>query len=206
VLFFIYCRDRPGTEELRPRLAEAHWAYMDPYEGQMVARGPTLADDGERMTGSLHIVDLPDPATARRYAVEEPFHLAGVYEAVDLLAWDDALGRTMWQHASTADDPVRFLGIGHAAPAAGEPESSVVERQLAAWREAPGLIAAGGLRSPEDGGWRGVAVLAELPDSESVRQMLDVGPIGRAGHLGEVEVHRWRFGGRPPAGAGSSPT
>jgi uncharacterized protein YciI len=206
MLFFIYGRDRPGTEELRPRLAEAHWAYMDPYEARMVARGPTLADDGERMTGSLHIIDLPDIATARSYAVEEPFHRAGVYEAVDLLAWDDALGRTMWQHASTADDPVRWLAIGHPAPADGVPDAALLERQLATWRATPDLIAAGVLRSPEDGAWRGLAILAEVPDAESVRQLLGGGPIGRAGLMGKVELHRWRFGGRPAAGPGPAST
>lgn len=196
MLFFIYCRDRPGTEELRPRLAEAHWAYMDPYEAKMMARGPTLADDGEAMTGSLHIVDLPDLATARRYVVEEPFHRAGVFEAVDLLAWDDALGRTMWQHASTADDPVRWLAIGHPAPADGVPDAALLERQLAAWRATPDLIAAGVLRSPEDGAWRGAAILAELNDANEARRAVEASVLGGAHLLGEVEVHRWRFGGR----------
>jgi uncharacterized protein len=38
--FFIYCRDRPGSGALRSELAEAHWAFMDRYADEMIARGP----------------------------------------------------------------------------------------------------------------------------------------------------------------------
>ena len=41
---------------------EAHWSYMDGYADRMIARGPTLTDDGAAATGSLHIIDLPDAA------------------------------------------------------------------------------------------------------------------------------------------------
>ena len=70
--FFCYHRDRPGSVELRNELLEEHWRYMDGYAAQMIARGPTLAGDGETPTGSVHIVDLPDPTTARAFAFDEP--------------------------------------------------------------------------------------------------------------------------------------
>jgi uncharacterized protein YciI len=44
---------------LRDELVEKHWSYMDQYQAQMIARGPTLTDDGETATGSVHIADLP---------------------------------------------------------------------------------------------------------------------------------------------------
>jgi uncharacterized protein YciI len=59
--YFFYGRDRPGVRELRRQTTEAHWSFMDRYADAMIARGPTLApEDGELMTGSLHIVDLPN--------------------------------------------------------------------------------------------------------------------------------------------------
>ena len=61
--FFCYHRDRPGSVTLREALLERHWSYMDRYQADMIARGPTL--DGDTATGSVHIVDLPDPAAAR---------------------------------------------------------------------------------------------------------------------------------------------
>jgi uncharacterized protein YciI len=57
--FFCYHRDRPGSVTLRDELLEEHWSYMDRYQAEMIARGPTLADDGDTPTGSVHILDLP---------------------------------------------------------------------------------------------------------------------------------------------------
>ena len=47
VEFFCYHRDRPGSVPLRDELLEKHWSYMDRYATEMIARGPTLADDGD---------------------------------------------------------------------------------------------------------------------------------------------------------------
>lgn len=94
--FFCYHRDRPGSTALRDELLEAHWSYMDRYAAGMIARGPTLAGDGETPTGSVHVVDLPDSAVARAFAFDEPNYQAGVYRDVLLRRWRNVLGRTMW--------------------------------------------------------------------------------------------------------------
>ena len=65
VEYFFYCRDRAGAGDLRWKLVEEHWAFMDRFAAGMIARGPTLSDDLESATGSVHIVDLP-AAAARR--------------------------------------------------------------------------------------------------------------------------------------------
>jgi uncharacterized protein YciI len=72
VEFFCYHRDRPGSVTLRDELPEEHWSYMDRYEAEMIARGPTLGGDGDTPTGSVHIVGLPDPTAARAFAFDEP--------------------------------------------------------------------------------------------------------------------------------------
>jgi hypothetical protein len=51
---------------LRDELLEDHWSYMDRYTAGMIARGPTLADDGDTPAGSVHIIDLSDPAPPGR--------------------------------------------------------------------------------------------------------------------------------------------
>ncbi|MDR6317091.1 YciI family protein [Actinoplanes couchii] len=78
--FLCYHRDRPGSLGLRHELLEEHWSYMDRFAAEMIARGPTF--DGERLTGSLHIVDLPDSAAARAFAFDEPGYQAGAYRDV----------------------------------------------------------------------------------------------------------------------------
>ena len=100
--FFCYHRDRRGSVALRDELLEEHWSYMDRYAAEMIARGPTLADDGDTPTGSVHIVDLPDPAAARAFAFDEPNYQAGVYRDVLLRRWRNTLGRTMWDFPEAA--------------------------------------------------------------------------------------------------------
>ena len=78
--YFVYGRDRPGGFGLKVSLTEEHWAFMDGYADALIARGPTLTEDGEETTGSLHIVDLPDVAAARSFAYDEPYYRAGAFD------------------------------------------------------------------------------------------------------------------------------
>jgi uncharacterized protein len=65
-------------------LAEAHWSYMDRFADRLILRGPTLSDDGTEHTGSIHVIDLDDRATAERFATEEPYWLDGLYRHVTI--------------------------------------------------------------------------------------------------------------------------
>ena len=148
--FFCYHRDRPGSLELRHELLEAHWSYMDRYAAEIIARGPTLTGDGEVPTGSVHIVDLPDPTAARAFAFGEPGYQAGVYRDVMLRRWHNMLGRTMWDFPGGPDDGNRYLvlglGTGQAADLAMPPEQDE-------------LIAYGPLLSDDGATWLGTAAL-----------------------------------------------
>jgi uncharacterized protein len=87
VEFFCYHRDRPGSVTLREELLEEHWSYMDRYEAEMIARGPTLAGDGGTPTGS-------------------------VYRDVLLRRWRNLLGRTMWDFPGGRAGGKRYLVLG----------------------------------------------------------------------------------------------
>jgi uncharacterized protein YciI len=177
--FFCYHRDRAGSTLLRERLVEQHWSYMDRYAATMIARGPTFAGDGT-LTGSVHILDLPDPAAARAFAFEEPNYQAGAYRDVLLRRWSNSLGRTMWDFGGQEPDH-RFLVIGFTS----EPEAEAV-----APPSGDRIIASGPLLS-DDGAWvLGAAVLLEASSADAAREVL---PDDR---WTGVEVHRWRFGGR----------
>ncbi|WP_418960283.1 YciI family protein [Streptomyces tritici] len=179
--FFCHHRDRPGSEALRAALTEAHWAYMDQYEKELIARGPTFAAGSDAPTGSVHIVDLPDPAAARAFAFDEPNHQAGVYRDVLLRRWRNLLGRTMWEFPGGREGSDRYLVLGFGA---GEP----VDLDLPADRD--DLIAYGPLLSDDGAAWLGTAVLLRAPDAETARSVLTVG------RYADVEVHEWECGGR----------
>jgi hypothetical protein len=182
VEFFCYHRDRPASAQLRDELLEQHWSYMDQYQAQLVARGPTLADDGDTPTGSVHIVDLPSPAAARAFAFDEPNYQAGIYRDVLLRRWRNLLGRTMWDFPGGRDDGNRYLLLGLAEGPAAD---------LAVPPASDELIAYGPLLSDDGTAWLGTAVLLRAPDQDAARAVLT------PGRYAAVEVHNWQFGGRP---------
>ncbi|GAA0595407.1 YciI family protein [Streptomyces crystallinus] len=179
--FFCYHRDRPGSGKLRGELIEAHWSYMDGYEKELIARGPTFAADGETPTGSVHIVDLPDPAAARAFAFDEPNYQAGAYRDVLVRRWRNLLGRTMWEFPGGRTGGNRYLVLGLGA---GEPADLVVPAD----RE--DLIAYGPLLSDDGATWVGTAALVRAPDAETARALLS------AERYADIEVHDWECGGR----------
>ena len=179
--FFCYHRDRPGSMTLRDELLEQHWSYMDQYQAEMIARGPTLNGDGGTATGSVHIVGLPDSAAARAFAFDEPNYQAGVYRDVLLRRWDNLLGRTMWDFPGGPAGGNRYLVLGLGV---GQTADLIVP---------PGrdeLIAYGPLLSDDGTTWLGTAALLRAPDPDKARAILTPGDY--AG----IEVHRWQFGGR----------
>ncbi|GIF04260.1 YciI family protein [Actinoplanes siamensis] len=179
--FVCYHRDRPGSLALRYELAEQHWAYMDRFEAELIARGPTFASDGDTPSGSLHIVDLNDPAAARAFAFDEPNYQAGVYQDVLLRRWRNALGRTMWDFPGGPADGNRYfvLGLGHGPGA-----------DITVPSDQDHLIAYGPLLSDDGTTWVGTAALLVAQDSDEARTILS------REHYCLIEVHRWEFGGR----------
>ncbi|MEV3924488.1 YciI family protein [Actinomadura coerulea] len=176
--FFCYHRDRAGSTGLREELGEQHWSYMDRYDKELIARGPTFV--GEVPTGSVHIVDLPDPAAARAFAFDEPNYQAGAYRDVMVRRWRNALGRTMWDFPGGRTGGDRFLVIG-----LGEGEAADLDVPAS-----DDLIAYGPLLSDDGGAWLGTAALLRAPDAGAARAVLT------GDRYAAVEVHQWEFGGR----------
>jgi uncharacterized protein len=180
--FFCYHRDRPGSVALRDELLEAHWSYMDGYATEMIARGPTLARDGDTATGSVHIVDLPDPAAARAFAFDEPNYQAGVYRDVLLRRWRNVLGRTMWEFPGGRTGGNRYLVLGLGSGQAVDTTAPTDHDEL---------IAYGPLLSDDGTTWLGTALLVRAPGPDAARAVLT------EDRYADIEVHDWQFGGRP---------
>ncbi|MEW1678862.1 YciI family protein [Streptomyces noursei] len=179
--FLCYHRDRIGSLPLREELLTEHWAYMDRYAEEMIARGPTFAADGDTPSGSLHVLDLPDPAAARAFAFDEPNYQAGVYRDVLLRRWRNTLGRTMWDFPGGRLGGNRYLVLGLGAGDAAD---------LAPPSDREELIAYGPLLSDDGSTWLGTAALLRAPDPLSARAVLS------PDRYADIEVHDWEFGGR----------
>jgi uncharacterized protein YciI len=198
VEYFVYCRDRPGAQTLRAALTEAHWTFMDRYADAMIARGPTLTADRTIATGSMHIVDLPDPKAAQVFAFDEPNYRAGVYADVLTRRWRNALGCTMWDFSGDPAGRPRFLIISHAEPGTGAEHDALLDehrRYLA--RHPERFIVRGPFLSDDGTGWLGNAMLVEMRDRAGVEEMVAAEPFARAGLFRNIEIHDWQFGGRP---------
>ncbi|MGW1846849.1 YciI family protein [Streptomyces sp. NPDC001966] len=179
--YFCYHRDRPGSLALREELLEKHWSYMDRYAKELIARGPTFTNDGETLTGSVHIIDLPDSAAARAFAFDEPNYQAGAYRDVLLRRWRNTLGRTMWDfpggRSSGSQYLVLGLGEGPAADLTPPPDQDE-------------LIAYGPLLADDGDTWLGTAALVRALDPDAARTVLT------PDRYADIEVHAWEFGGR----------
>ncbi|MGW2049955.1 YciI family protein [Streptomyces sp. NPDC001858] len=198
--FFCFHRDRAGALALRHELSEAHWAYMDRYATELIARGPTFGADTEAdadpdadadvPSGSVHIVELPDAAAARAFAFDEPNYQAGVYRDVLLRRWRNLLGRTMWEfpggRGEGSRDRYLVLGLGGGpGEASGEVDLAVPAR----WDD-DRLIAYGPLLSDDGTVWVGTAALVRADGPDAAREVLT------PGRYADIEVHAWEFGGR----------
>lgn len=192
MLFFVHGVDAPNVDDQLDLLGEQHWSYMDTFAHRLVARGPTLSPDGERHTGSVHVVEAADLAAARRFADEEPYAKAGLY-SVCLFA--DALGGSMWDPPAASSDLASAIAFVSTPPHRVSPSD-----HLAPWRAATATmpldgIVFGGLLLSGDGRDTTGLVLAldhDLPMTERIVASPNASRVGRS-----IVVERWRRGGRP---------
>ncbi|GAA0602436.1 YciI family protein [Kribbella sandramycini] len=145
---------------------------MDRYAEALIARGPTLTDDGEATTGSLHIVDLPDVQAARSFAYDETYYQAGVFESVQLTRIRNHTPGTMWDFANAVDSYHRYLVLTTDAPQA---------------ITSPHVILAGDLLALDADEHLGRALLVEAPTAEAAADLAQAAL---------ADVHPWTFGGR----------
>lgn len=87
MLFAIHALDKPGALPQRLAHYDAHRAFLAdtaPHGVRIVMSGPLVAEDGERMIGSLFVVEARDRATVDGFNKADPFHAAGIWERVTI--------------------------------------------------------------------------------------------------------------------------
>jgi uncharacterized protein YciI len=92
--FVILGTDRPGTAALRLNTRPTHRDYLHAtHEGiTLCLAGPTLAADGETMTGSLIVVEADTLDAVERFAAGDPYRRAGLFAQVDIRPWNWTTG------------------------------------------------------------------------------------------------------------------
>ena len=88
--YALMTKDKPGALQIRLDNRDAHLAYIK-MTGVVEMAGPCL-DDNEQMSGSLIILEVDDMAAAQKWAENDPYAKAGLFESVTLRAWKKVIG------------------------------------------------------------------------------------------------------------------
>src|SRR5262249_35921649 len=138
------------------------------------------------VTGSLHVLGLPDVEAAREFVAREPNNRAGVYGEHLVWRFENLLGRTMWEFPGSADEP-RFLVVARSQRRPPPPEGLP-----AALRER--LILYGALSTPGSEEAVGAALAVQAESRHAVAALLEDAGFGDGAP--DLEIHDWEFGGR----------
>jgi uncharacterized protein YciI len=87
MFFVIHAIDKPGHGEVRAGARPAHLEYMKNAADRLLVAGPTLAEDGAAMTGSLIIIEATDRAEAEAFTRNDPYTQAGLFDSVTIAPW-----------------------------------------------------------------------------------------------------------------------
>jgi uncharacterized protein len=82
MLYLLLCEDKADSQPLRMATRDAHLRYIGGHAAMIRIAGPMLSDDGERMLGSLFIVEADDAQTVRTLHESDPYTLAGLWGSV----------------------------------------------------------------------------------------------------------------------------
>jgi hypothetical protein len=79
MLYVLFCEDKPDSEALRMETRDAHLAFIATRAGMIRLAGPMLSDDGERMVGSLFLLEADSLEEVRALHEEDPYTRAGLW-------------------------------------------------------------------------------------------------------------------------------
>ena len=91
MLFAIFCIDKPGTEATRKENMAKHVEYLGTNPIKVVISGPLMSDDGQKIVGSLFIVDAKDRSEVERFQRNDPLVHADIWQTVEVRAFNKRL-------------------------------------------------------------------------------------------------------------------
>ena len=95
VVYFVFRgTDRAGADALRARLRAAHRQHIrEPRANcRVVAGGPLVEDDGQRMIGTLLVLEAKDRAAALNFLADDPYLREDLFARTELQRWNWGLG------------------------------------------------------------------------------------------------------------------
>ena len=87
MLFLVKAKNTADSAELRSANIPAHVDYLDRYKERFIAGGPVLSDDGEHVTGTMMVLDMPSRKALDDFLADEPYNKAGLFEKIEITRW-----------------------------------------------------------------------------------------------------------------------
>jgi uncharacterized protein len=91
MLFVLYCTDKPNSVELRTATRAAHVDYLKVPGSPVKIAGPYF-DDAGHMIGGMVVIDVADKAAAEKFAAEDPYTKANLFQLVRINHWRWTIG------------------------------------------------------------------------------------------------------------------
>ena len=95
--YVIFTTDKPGMEQTRIDVRDAHRAYLRDHPDhpgvEVINGGPTLSDDSETMIGSLMLLKGPSLAAVKAFAADDPYTKAELFTESHVRPWNWVTGR-----------------------------------------------------------------------------------------------------------------
>lgn len=88
--YAIQTQDKKGSSQIRADHRAAHLEYLTQHQHLLLAAGAIINDDGTGGHGGILLVDTDDRKEAERFAAEDPFTKAGLFEKVTITRWRKA--------------------------------------------------------------------------------------------------------------------
>jgi uncharacterized protein YciI len=89
--FAIQTLDKPGHSQMRADMRAEHLVYLKANVHRLVAAGGLLEDDGASTAGGgILLIEATDRADAERFANEDPYAKAGLFQSITVTRWRKA--------------------------------------------------------------------------------------------------------------------
>jgi uncharacterized protein YciI len=87
MLFIVQFEDKPEVAELRQKLLEAHFAFLDSQKEKVLVAGSVREIPSDRPLGGLWIVESENEAGVREIFKDDPFWVNDLRASVRINRW-----------------------------------------------------------------------------------------------------------------------
>jgi len=82
--YVLICHDKPDSVDLRLATRPDHLAYISENRHGVLKLGGPLLNDAEKPVGSLMIIETENLSAAQRFADDDPYAKADLFESVEI--------------------------------------------------------------------------------------------------------------------------